>query len=96
MTLQREMLQTKLEDQLKAVVDNKYGKSIADCSDQELYYAILELTKGLLDATEEIHGPKKVYYISAEFLLGKLLSNTLIHLGIYAKLDEILAAVIKD
>ena len=92
MTLYREMIQINLEDQLKAVVDTKYGKTIAACSDQELYYAILELTKGILDATEEIHGPKKVYYISAEFLIGKLLSNNLINLGIYEKLDEILAA----
>ena len=90
MTLQRELIQTKLEEQLKDLVQDMYKKSIADCTDQELYYAILQLTKGLFDATEEIHGPKKVYYISAEFLIGKLLSNNLINLGIYDKLAEIL------
>ena len=92
MTLQRELIETKLEEQLKDLVQEMYGKSIADCDDRELYFAILKLTKGLLDATEEINGPKKVYYISAEFLIGKLLSNNLINLGIYDKLEEILKA----
>ena len=92
MTLQRELIETKLEEQLNGLVQEMYGKSIADCDDRELYFAILKLTKGLLDATEEINGPKKVYYISAEFLIGKLLSNNLINLGIYDKLEEILKA----
>ena len=44
-----------------------------------------------MEVSERIEGPKKVYYISAEFLIGKLLSNNLINLGIYDKLNDILA-----
>ena len=91
MTLQREVIELKLEEQLEGILEALYGKKIADCSDTELYYGILQLTKGMLDATEPISGQKKVYYISAEFLIGKLLSNNLINLGIYTKLEEILA-----
>ena len=91
MTLQRELIETKLEEQLKDLVDAMYHKTISECSDKELYFAILRLTKGMLNATESINGNKKVYYISAEFLIGKLLSNNLINLGIYDKLAEILS-----
>ncbi len=91
MTLQREVIELKLEEQLESILQANYGKKIADCSDAELYYGILQLTKGMLDATEPISGQKKVYYISAEFLIGKLLSNNLINLGIYGKLEDILA-----
>ena len=83
MTLQREVIELKLEEQLESILQANYGKKIADCSDAELYYGILQLTKGMLDATEPISGQKKVYYISAEFLIGKLLSNNLINLGLY-------------
>ena len=54
------------------------------------------MTKCLTEATEEISGEKKVYYISAEFLIGKLLSNNLINLGVYDKVKEILRAKGKD
>ncbi len=91
MTLQREVIELKLEEQLQSILQTNYGKGIADCDDAQLYYGILQLTKGMLDATEPISGQKKVYYISAEFLIGKLLSNNLINLGIYGKLEEILA-----
>ena len=91
MTLQREVIEWKLEEQLESILQANYGKKIAQCDDAELYYGILQLTKGMLDATEPISGQKKVYYISAEFLIGKLLSNNLINLGIYGKLEEILA-----
>ena len=90
MTLQREIIEAKMEEQLKEILNVKYGKSIEACSDKELYYGLLQLTKGLTAATEPISGPKKVYYISAEFLIGKLLSNNLINLGVYDKLEEIL------
>ncbi len=91
MTLQREVIELKLEEQLQSILQTNYGKGIADCDDAQLYYGILQLTKGMLDVTEPISGQKKVYYISAEFLIGKLLSNNLINLGIYGKLEEILA-----
>ncbi|MDD6733463.1 MAG: glycogen/starch/alpha-glucan phosphorylase [Lachnospiraceae bacterium] len=68
-----------------------YGKNMKDCSNQELYYVLLSVTKDLTKVTEPIQGEKKVYYISAEFLIGKLLSNNLINLGVYDKTKEILA-----
>ena len=81
-----------LEQQLQDLTSDMYQKSIADCTDEQLYCAILQLTKGLMDATAPISGDKKIYYISAEFLIGKLLSNNLINLGVYEKLDDILKA----
>ncbi len=65
-------------------------KDIASCSNEELYYALLLLSKKLMQVSETIEGEKKVYYISAEFLIGKLLSNNLINLGIYDRLNDIL------
>lgn len=85
-----------LEQQLQDLTQEMYQKTIADCSDEQLYCAILQLTKGLMDNTAPISGDKKIYYISAEFLIGKLLSNNLINLGVYEKLDDILKANGKD
>lgn len=90
MSLQREMIEMKMEDQLKEILAVRYNKGIEECSDKELYFGLLQLCKGLSSATEAIAGPKKVYYISAEFLIGKLLSNNLINLGVYDKLEGIL------
>jgi starch phosphorylase len=59
-------------------------------SDREIYYALLELTKKAMDQKGRIQGKKKVYYISAEFLIGKLLSNNLINLGLYDTVKEAL------
>ncbi len=90
--MQREVLQMNLEQQLTELTGEMYSKDIKDCTDAELYYAILKLSKDLMAATAPISGDKKIYYISAEFLIGKLLSNNLINLGVYDKLDEILKA----
>ena len=90
--MQREVLQMNLEQQLADLTKEMYGRDIKDCTDAELYYAILKLSKDLMAATAPISGDKKIYYISAEFLIGKLLSNNLINLGVYDKLEEILKA----
>ncbi|MDD2971194.1 MAG: glycogen/starch/alpha-glucan phosphorylase [Lachnospiraceae bacterium] len=79
-----------LEKQLQIFTQEMYQKDIKACDNEELYFAILRLAKGLADITTPISGDKKIYYISAEFLIGKLLSNNLINLGVYDKLDEIL------
>lgn len=74
---------------LNNVLNSKYGRNIKDCSDKEIYYAILEkinselMTQDAFCKVIEGEDKKKLYYISAEFLIGKLLSNNLINLGIY-------------
>ena len=89
MALQREVIESKLEEQFCDLLKSMYNKTIAECTDEELYYGLLKLTKGMTDATERIAGNKKIYYISAEFLIGKLLSNNLINLGIYDKINAL-------
>ena len=64
-----------LEQQLQELTQKDYGKDIKACTDSELYYSILNLSKKLMGEKPVISGSKKVYYISAEFLIGKLLSN---------------------
>lgn len=88
--LKRDVLVMNLEQELENQTQSGYGKSIADCSNEELYYSILQLSKKLMSASERIEGEKKIYYISAEFLIGKLLSNNLINLGVYDNLEKIL------
>ena len=68
------------------------GKALVDCSDQELYLALLELVRAKsAERVKPVHG-RKLYYISAEFLIGKLLSNNLINLGLYDEVRDALAA----
>lgn len=81
---------------LQNFVQAMYAKKIEDCSDQELYYALLAFTKQRSDAQSTNDQKKKVYYISAEFLIGKLLSNNLINLGLYDEVKEQLARAGKD
>ena len=81
-----------LQEQLNTLTKNNYGKDIAACSNAEVYYSLLNLTKDMTAKTPAIEGDKKIYYISAEFLIGKLLSNNLINLGIYDEVKEVLAA----
>ncbi len=88
--MQQEVILMNLETNLSQITREMYGKSIGKTDDKEIYYAILSLCKNILGATPVISGDKKIYYISAEFLIGKLLSNNLINLGIYDKLEEIL------
>lgn len=88
--LQKDILVLNLEGQLKEIAEDMYGKDIAALTDEEIYYAVLTLTKRLMKVSDENEGEKKIYYISAEFLIGKLLSNNLINLGVYDKMDNIL------
>ncbi len=76
---------------LQEIVSKRYGKEIAQCSNEELYYALLEMTKGMAEEKVSNEGKRKLYYISAEFLIGKLLSNNLINLGIYEDVKKLLA-----
>ncbi len=72
------------------------GKLIEGCTDRELYYALLTMTQEEAQKKVSSQGKKKLYYISAEFLIGKLLSNNLINLGMYAPIREELRAHGRD
>ena len=79
-------------DALKAMIQDMFHKDCSACTDQEVYEALLTYTKKQLAAKGYHDGKKKIYYISAEFLIGKLLSNNLINLEIY---DQV-AAFLKE
>ena len=81
---------------LEAMTQNMYGKAVKELDDKDLYFAILNMTKEMMNGKGVIKGTKKVYYISAEFLIGKLLSNNLINLGIYEELADTLKEEGKD
>ena len=85
-----------LERQLERITKERYKKKIKACSNAQLYDCVLQMTKELMEDKPVISGKKKVYYISMEFLIGKLLSNNLINLGIYDKLAEALKKNGKD
>lgn len=70
--------------------ENEIEQIVCKGSNEEVYCALLQLTKDMMQQKGKIEGKKKVYYISAEFLIGKLLSNNLINLGIYDKVAEAL------
>ena len=81
---------------LQTYIKNTYSKNLADCSNEELYLALLNYTK-LASAQKPVNtGKKKLYYISAEFLIGKLLSNNVINLGLYDDVKQELADAGKD
>ena len=88
--MQSDVLVTNLEQQMEKAADELFSKSLKECSNEEAYYVLLRVTREIIDVTEKIEGKKKVYYISMEFLIGKLLSNNLINLRIYSKVKDIL------
>ena len=81
---------------LQSTVQAAYNKPISECSNEELYVALLNYTKAVSGTKPVNEGKKKLYYISAEFLIGKLLSNNLINLGLYDSVKEELAENGKD
>ena len=94
--MQRDVLVLNLEEQLEGIADEKYGKTLKECTDRETYFVLLDMTTRLMDVAEVYNGEKKVYYISMEFLIGKLLSNHLINLRVYDRVKAILEKNGKD
>ncbi len=88
--LKRDILVLNMELQLNEIANTMFGKELKDLGDKELYYVILTYTKRIMKCSDTNDGKKKVYYISAEFLIGKLLSNNLINLGVYDQMNSIL------
>lgn len=83
-------------EHLQNILEEKLGMEIGSASNEQIYYALLALTKELAGKKEHKKGKKQVYYISAEFLIGKLLSNNLINLGIYDEVKTLLEENNKD
>ena len=73
-----------------ALARKLYGRPVHQCTSHELFHVLLQLTKELTDERQVNDGKRKIYYISAEFLIGKLLSNNLINLGVYDEIEGIL------
>lgn len=81
---------------IKERLQQQLGKEISQSSNSEIYNGLLNITQQLADEKESNEGMKKVYYISAEFLIGKLLSNNMINLGIYNEVKEMLTQAGKN
>ena len=80
-----------MERQLTELAHERFGKPLEICGDEETYHILMLLVKRILAISEMNSGEKKVYYVSAEFLTGRFLLNTLINLGIYRKTEKLLA-----
>ncbi len=81
---------------VRELLEQKCCNNIAACTNEQIYYGLLGIVKDLAKEKESNEGKKKIYYISAEFLIGKLLSNNLINLGIYDEVAKMLEQYGKD
>ena len=81
---------------IQELLDTKIGQTIKEASNAEVYYALLHVVQNMAKDKEVPVKKKKIYYISAEFLIGKLLSNNMINLGIYDDVKKMLAENGKD
>ncbi len=79
-----------MEKELAQVLNHICGKSIEAASNEEIYMALLTLSKEKMQGMKHNEGDRKLYYISAEFLIGKLLSNNLINLDLFEETREVL------
>ena len=79
-----------MEEKLQILLKEKFNKNLDNCSKEEIFEALLLLTREANGKLPRNEGEKKLYYISAEFLIGKLLSNNLINLGLYEEAEQVL------
>ena len=79
-----------MEKRLQEVLEKRFHKTLDTCTKEELFHALMENTKEATGNLKKNEGSKKLYYISAEFLIGKLLSNNLINLGLYEETEKVL------
>ena len=85
-----------MEARLTEILQEKFHTGLEQATNEQVYYALLTLTKERIKEGPKNEGKRKLYYISAEFLIGKLLSNNLINLGVYDEVRDVLAANGKD
>lgn len=86
---ERNERETYMEQRLQSILNKHYGKNLDTATDQEVYTALMLYTKEQLAAMPRTEGKRKLYYVSAEFLIGKLLSNNLINLGLFDEAKEL-------
>lgn len=79
-----------IRERFESLSAKLYGRPTRQCTEAELFHTLLVFTKELMADKQQIAGERKLYYISAEFLIGKLLSNNLINLGVYDEIEKVL------
>jgi len=80
-----------VNQRMREIARARYGRELSQCGDEQLYRVLLQLTQELSQARPAPEGGRKLYYFSAEFLIGKLLSNNLLALGIFDEVSRALA-----
>ena len=85
-----------MENKLNEALSTRFGKNLDTASKEEIFDVLMQMTKDEMEGRPEVPGDKKLYYISAEFLIGKLLSNNLINLGLYDQVADALKSHGKD
>ncbi|MCR5503493.1 MAG: glycogen/starch/alpha-glucan family phosphorylase [Lachnospiraceae bacterium] len=88
--LKKDILALNAKDQLHEIAKELFGRELRDLSDEETLFVVMTFAKRIMKVSDSNTGKKKVFYISAEFLIGRLLTNNLINLGLYDQIDRIL------
>lgn len=79
-----------MEERIINLLREQFGRDLTDSTKEEIFEVLLQITKQEMENRPKVEGKKKLYYISAEFLIGKLLSNNLINLGLYDEINDVL------
>ena len=85
-----------LSEEIFQLTQQHFGRAPDQCDDRQLYQALLILARQRSGERPAPTGERKLYYFSAEFLLGKLLSNQLLALGLYQPVRDYLAGMGRD
>ena len=80
-----------VKQRMQELAQARYGRELPQCGDEQLYHVLLQITQELSQARPAPPGGRKLYYFSAEFLIGKLLSNNLLALGVFDQVSQALA-----
>ena len=80
-----------VKQRMQELARAKYGQELSQCGDGQLYHVLLQLTQELSQSRPTPAGTRKLYYFSAEFLIGKLLSNNLLALGVFDQVSQALS-----